>query len=296
MVQDRTFSDRIVDVILYAILALLAIACLAPFINVVSISLSSFRAVSAHAVNLWPIEPHLDNFEYILGDSAFLRTFANSTLRVVVGVSLSLLLMVITAYPLSRDKVHMPGRTVFKVIMLFGMMFSGGLIPTFLAYRDLGLYDSFWVLVIPGALNVFSTIVIINYFRGIPDELWEASMLDGASHLQVLFRIFIPISTPVLATVTLFSAVGHWNSWFDGLIYLKKAETWPLQTYLYGMVIADGLEHQHVAERAGQRFVEATPEGFKTAMMLIAAIPIMAVYPFLQRYFVHGLTLGSVKE
>ena len=296
MVQDRTFSDRIVDVILYAILALLAIACLAPFINVVSISLSSFRAVSAHAVNLWPIEPHLDNFEYILGDSAFLRTFANSTLRVVVGVSLSLLLMVITAYPLSRDKVHMPGRTVFKVIMLFGMMFSGGLIPTFLAYRDLGLYDSFWVLVIPGALNVFSTIVIINYFRGIPDELWEAAMLDGASHLQVLFRIFIPISTPVLATVTLFSAVGHWNSWFDGLLYLKKAEAWPLQTYLYGMVIADGLEHQHRASRAGQLFQEATPEGLKTSMMLIAAIPIMAVYPFLQRYFVHGLTLGAVKE
>ena len=298
MVQDRTFSDRIVDVILYAILALLAIACLAPFINVVSISLSSFRAVSAHAVNLWPIEPHLDNFEYILGDSAFLRTFANSTLRVVVGVSLSLLLMVITAYPLSRDKVHMPGRTVFKVIMLFGMMFSGGLIPTFLAYRDLGLYDSFWVLVIPGALNVFSTIVIINYFRGIPDELWEAAMLDGASHLQVLFRIFIPISTPVLATVTLFSAVGHWNSWFDGLLYLKKAEAWPLQTYLYGMVITGRLQHQSAAgaQRAGQLFQEATPDGLATAMLLIAAIPIMAVYPFLQRYFVHGLTLGSVKE
>jgi putative aldouronate transport system permease protein len=250
-------------------------------------------------VSLWPIEPHLENFRFMMGESAFIRTFGNSALRVVVGVSLSLLVMVVTAYPLSRDSVHMPGRTVFKILMLFGMMFSGGLIPTFLAIRNLGLYDSFWVLVIPGALNVFSTIVVINYFRGIPEELWEAAMLDGANHFQVLFRVFVPISTPVLATVTLFSAVGHWNSWFDALVYLKKAETWPLQTYLYGMVTTGRLHHiaaDSAPSRAGELFQQATPEGLMTAMLLIAAIPIMLVYPFLQRYFVHGLTLGAVKQ
>jgi ABC-type glycerol-3-phosphate transport system permease component len=219
-------------------------------------------------------------------------------LRVVVGVSLSLLVMVVTAYPLSRDKVHMPGRTAFKMAMLFGMMFSGGLIPTFLAFSKLGLYDSFWVLVIPGALNVFSTIVVINYFRGIPEELWEAAMLDGANHFQVLIRIFIPISTPVLATVTLFSAVGHWNAWFDALVYLKRSETWPLQTYMYTTVIQDVWQpaRGQRPERAGQIFMEATPEGLATAMLLVAAVPVMLVYPFLQRYFVHGLTLGAVKE
>jgi len=266
--------------------------------NVIAISVSSFRAVSANAVSLWPIDPHLENFRFMMGDQAFVRTFGNSALRVIVGVSLSLMVMTITAYPLSRDTVYMPGRTVFKVFMLFGMMFSGGLIPTFLAIRNLGLYDSFWVLVIPGALPIFSTIVVINYFRGIPEELWEAAMLDGANHFQVLFEVFVPISTPVLATVTLFSAVGHWNAWFDALIYLKRAETWPLQTYLYGMVTTGRLQHMSAAgaERAGELFRQATPQGLATAMLLIAAIPVMMIYPFLQRYFVHGLTLGSVKQ
>jgi len=298
MIRSRRFSDRLVDVILYLLLVLLAVACAVPFLHVISLSVSSYRAVSAHAVSLWPVEPHLENFDYMIGDSGFIRTFGNSALRVVVGVSLSLLVITITAYPLSRDSVHMPGRTIFKFLMLFGMMFSGGLIPTFLAIRNLGLYDSFWVLVVPGALNIFNTIVVINYFRGIPDELWEAAMLDGANHLQVLARVFIPISTPVLATVTLFSAVGHWNAWFDALIYLKKAETWPLQTYLYGIVTTRSLS-AHVGgqyERAGDLFQQATPEGLYTAMILIAAIPIILVYPFLQRYFVHGLTLGAVKE
>ncbi|MGC9349526.1 MAG: carbohydrate ABC transporter permease [Anaerolineae bacterium] len=298
MILGRTLADKLVDGILYALLVLLALACLVPFMNVASVSISSFKAVSANRVNLFPIEPHIQNYTYIMGDKAFIRTFGNSTLRVVVGVSLSLLVMVLTAYPLSRDNIYMPGRTVFKFFLLFGMMFSGGLIPTFLAIRNLGLYDSFWVLVIPGALNIFSTIIVINYFRGIPDELWEAAMLDGANHFQVLFRVFVPISTPVLATVTLFSAVGHWNAWFDALVYLKKAETWPLQTYLYGMVTTGRLEHYSAggAERAGELFQQATPEGLSAAMLLIAAIPIILVYPFLQRYFVHGLTLGAVKE
>jgi putative aldouronate transport system permease protein len=298
MILERSLFDRSVDAILYLLLLLLALACLVPFMHVISLSLSSFGAVSAHEVSLWPVQPHLENYVFMMGEKGFIRTFGNSALRVAVGVSLSLMVMVITAYPLSRDKIYMPGRTVFKMVMLFGMMFSGGLIPTFLAIRNLGLYDSFWVLVIPGALNVFSTIVIINYFRGIPDELWEAAMLDGANHFQVLLRVFIPISTPVLATVTLFSAVGHWNAWFDALVYLKKAETWPLQTYLYGMVTTGRLQHYSAsgASRAGELYQQATPEGLSTAMILIAAIPIMAVYPFLQRYFVHGLTLGAVKQ
>jgi putative aldouronate transport system permease protein len=195
MIQERGFFDRSVDVILHALLVLLAVACLVPFLYVISVSLSSHRAVSAHQVSLWPIGLHL--------------------------------------------------------------------------------------------------------FRGIPDELWEAAMLDGANHFQVLFRVFVPISTPVLATVTLFSAVGHWNSRFDALVYLKKAETWPLQTCMYGLVTSRNLVRSHWsgrAERAGEIFQQATPEGLATAMLLVAAIPIMMVYPFLQRYFVHGLTLGAVKE
>jgi putative aldouronate transport system permease protein len=298
MIQGKGFANRAIDASLYLMLTLLALACIVPFMHVISVSLSSFKSVSANAVSLWPIDPHLENYRFMVGDAAFIRTFGNSALRVVVGVSLSLFIMVITAYPLSRDHIYMPGRTVFKFLMLFGMMFSGGLIPTFLAIRNLGLYDSFWVLVIPGALNIFSTILVINYFRGIPEELWEAAMLDGASHFHVLFRVFVPISTPVLATVTLFSAVGHWNAWFDALIYLRNSETWPLQTYLYGQVTTGRLQHMSAAgaERAGELFQQATPQGLATSMLLIAAIPVILIYPFLQRYFVHGLTLGAVKQ
>lgn len=298
MAGKASLSDRIVDAILYTVLLFLALACLMPFIHVAALSLSSQGAIAKRQVILWPIGMHLQNYEFIMADRLFINSFGVSVLRVIVGVSLGLLVTAITAYPLSRDHLHMPGRTVFKLLLLFGMMFSGGLIPYFLALRDLGLLNTFWVLIIPLALNIFHVILVINFFRGIPQELWEAAVLDGANHLQVLFQVFLPISTPVLATVTLFSAVLHWNSWFDGVIFLKEAVQWPLQSYLYSKVTTRTLQWQTAtsAEIAGQVFQEATPEGLATAMILIATIPILIIYPMLQRYFVTGLTLGSVKE
>ncbi|MCS7055314.1 MAG: carbohydrate ABC transporter permease [Thermoflexales bacterium] len=298
MAGKASLSDRIVDAILYTILLILALACVAPFIHVAALSLSNQAAVAARQVGLWPVGMHFQNYLFIMADRLFINSFGISLLRVVVGVSLGLLVTVITAYPLSRDHLYMPGRTIFKLLMLFGMMFSGGLIPYFLALRDLGLLNTFWVLIIPLALNIFNVILVINFFRGIPQELWEAAVLDGASHLQVLFQVFIPISKPVLATITLFSSVMHWNSWFDGVIFLKEAVQWPLQSYLYSKVTTRMLQWQTAvsAEVAGQTFQEATPEGLATAMILIATIPILIVYPLLQRYFVTGLTLGSIKE
>jgi len=296
MVEERTFIDRTVDVILHAILVLLGFACLAPFIHVASLSLSSHAAVSAAKVSLWPVSIHLQNYRFIMRDQVFISSFSVSVLRVLVGVTVNLLVMVVTAYPLSRDSIYMPGRTAFKVIMLIGMLFSGGLIPYFLALRNLGLLNKFWVLVIPGALQIFSAIIIINFFRGIPPELSEAATIDGASHFDVLFRIFLPVSLPALATVALFSAVGHWNSWFDGIIFLKESKQWPLQSYLYSRITTRMLQwHFEGVGREAQAFREATPEGLAAAMILIAAIPILLIYPFLQRYFVTGLTLGAVK-
>jgi putative aldouronate transport system permease protein len=298
MIQERGFLNRLVDVILYLLLGLLVILCLAPFVHVIAVSFSNFKSVSANQVAFWPIGPHLDNYRFIVRDEAFLRSFGVSTVRVLVGVSLSLIVMLITAYPLSRDNIYMPGRTLFKVLLLFAMLFDGGLIPTFLAYNNLGLIDKFWVLVVPGALNIFLCILIINFFRGISKELYEAAILDGASHFQVLFRVFVPISQPVIATVILFSAVGHWNAWFDGIIYMKKLANWPLQSYLYNLVTTRSLQWQTAggAQKAGEVFQNATPEGLATTMILVAAIPILLVYPLLQRYFIHGLTLGSIKE
>ena len=295
MVQEHKWFDRVTDVALYFILSMLGLACLAPFIHVISLSLSSNSAVTCQKVLLLPVGFHLQNYFYLLTDKMFLGSFYTSVMRLLVGISLNLLFTVVTAYPLSQDNIYMPGRTMFKGYMLFGMMFSGGLIPVFLAYKALGLLNSFWVLVIPGALNVFLTIIVINFFRGIPRELSEAAMLDGASHLDVLFRVFVPISLPALATITLFSAVGHWNSWFDGILFLNKREMWPLQSYLYARVTTRQLQSYASSFELVRDFSNTTPEGLGAAFIAFAAIPIMLAYPFLQRYFVTGLTLGSVK-
>jgi putative aldouronate transport system permease protein len=297
MVRDRSLSYRIVDWIIYVILAIMALSCLLPFVHVLAKSFSDKAAVSAELVSFLPIGFNLENYAYLLNHQQFMQSFLTSTVRVILGVTSTLLITVITAYPLSRDRIHMPGRTAYKVLLLVGMLFSAGLIPYFLAIRNLGLYNNFLVLVIPGALSIFNAILVMNFFRGIPVELEEAAVLDGASHFDILFRVFIPVSLPVLATVTLFTAVGHWNSWFDGIIFLSKSENWPLQSFMYSVVTTRMLEWQNSTgvQDAARKFQEATPQGLVSAMIFIASFPIILVYPVLQRYFVTGLTIGSVK-
>jgi putative aldouronate transport system permease protein len=189
----------------------------------------------------------------------------------------------------------MPGRTAFKVILLVGLLFSGGLIPTYLAVSSLGLLNNFLVLILPIALNIFYVVLLINFFRGSPRDLVEAAEIDGASHLDVLLRIFLPVSLPSLATITLFAAVTHWNSWFDGILYLSRSDMWPLQSLLYSLVSTRQLQWATGGGAGALQFVNASPEGLTAALIFFASVPILLVYPFLQRYFVTGLTLGSVK-
>jgi putative aldouronate transport system permease protein len=294
MIEERSLTYRLIDVFIYIVLALLALSCLLPFMHVLALSMSSKAAVSSDAVVFTPIGFNLDNYEFILQNRQFLNSFGVSMVRVIVGVITTILLVVVTAYPLSLDRIHMPGRLAFKVVMLFGLLFGVGLIPIFLTYRNLGLLDNFLVLILPPAINIFYIIVMINFFRGIPSELSEAAWMDGATHLDVLFRIYLPISKPALATVALFAAVGHWNSWFDGILFISQADRWPLQSFLYSLVSTRQINWNSAA--GVQQFIEATPEGLSAALIFVAAIPILLVYPFLQRYFVTGLTLGSVKE
>ena len=297
MVEERTFFDRFADVAIYLVVGMLAFVCMVPFLNVIAESLSSARAINVGLVKLWPVGLNIDNFGLLLRDHRFVSCFTISVLRVVVAVPLTLLMSVITAYPLSRDALHMPGRTFYKVVLIFGMLFSGGLIPTFMAFKWLGLLNKFAVLILPGAFNIFYTILIINFFRGIPPELSESAVLDGAGHFDILFRIFLPVSIPSLATVAVFTAVGHWNSWFDGVMFLRTPELWPLQSYLFQRVmqfVSSGIDYRRGAQEA-LSFQQATGEGMRAAMIVIASVPIMLVYPFLQRYFVKGLTLGAVK-
>ncbi len=301
MIEERGAVDVAVDAVIYIALGLLALVCLLPFVHLAAVSLSETAAVATHTVWLWPKGLNIDNYIYILrSDPTFLRCMGVSVQRVLIGVSLSLLISIITAYPLSRDHIHMPGRSVIKTLIIFGMMFNAGFIPYFISLRNLGLVDKFAVLVIPGAFSVFNTILIMNYFRGLPQELYESAVLDGANHLDVLFRVFLPISQPVLATIVLFSTVGHWNAWFDGFVFIRHVDRWPLQSYLYGRVTLKKIEQMAAREAAhgmvSEGLFEISPEALSNAMVFVTMIPIVLVYPMLQRYFVTGLTLGAIKE
>ncbi|MBZ0297008.1 MAG: carbohydrate ABC transporter permease [Anaerolineae bacterium] len=294
MIEERNLKYFIVDTIIWIVLALLALSCILPFIHLLSKSLSNRAAVSAGLVGLLPIGLTFDNYAFILQNRQFLGSFGISVARVIVAVISTLLLVVVTAYPLSLDRIHMPGRLAFKVIMIFGLLFSGGLIPTFLAFRNLGLLNNFLVLILPMVINIFYIIIMVNFFRGIPYELAEAAWLDGASHTAVLFKIYLPIALPALATIALFTAVAHWNSWFDGIVYINNIDQWPLQSFLYSLVSTRRINWQSAS--GSLDFQNATPEGLSAALIFVASVPILMVYPFLQRYFVTGLTLGSVKQ
>ncbi|MCL6432292.1 MAG: carbohydrate ABC transporter permease [Anaerolineae bacterium] len=296
MVESRTFLDRIVMSSIVFILGILGLACLLPFLNVVATSLSSYGAVAGHRVGIWPVGFHLENYRYIfVTDVQFLRACFISLLRVLFGVSLTLLVTVFTAFPFSQEREHLPGRTLLKVLMLVSMLFSGGLIPYYLSIRNLGLYDKFAVLIVPGSLNVFFVILAINFFRGLPSELAEAAVMDGATPLDLLFRVYLPLSTPSLATIALFSAVGHWNSWFDAILFLRTSTSWPVQAYAYNRLMASFQEQTDMASRLRAMY-DVTPEGLACAFIVFMSAPIIMVYPLLQRYFVTGLTLGSVKS
>lgn len=295
MVEERGVFDRAVNALIYAIVAVLAVAAILPFWNMLSISLSSRAAVEANIVSMWPIGLHFENYEHVLARPQFLRSLIISVGRVVIGVALQLLACVLTAYPLSRDGLDLPGRTFYKGLLIFGMLFSGGLIPYFLLLRDIRLLNTFAVLVVPTSLSIFHTILILNFFRGIPRELAEAAEIDGASHLDVLFRIFLPLSTPALLTVGLFAAVQQWNSWFDGLVFIRDAANRPLQSLLYSIVMQGGADAEAVWGTIGQ-VSNLTPRGLSGAMLLFAALPILIIYPYIQRYFNTGLTLGAIKQ
>ncbi len=291
MVKERSPKDFAIDAFLYVVLTGLALACVLPFIHVVAVSLSSRPAVDAQQVGLWPVGFNLDNYEKLIGNLQFLRSFAISVLRVVVGVIVSLVLVVLTAYPLSKDHIRMPGRTAYKICLLIGLLFSGGLIPTFLALRSLGMIDTFWVLIAPVALQIFFVIVMLNFFRGVPRELEEAAAIDGASDFQILLKVYLPLSKPALATVSLFVAVMHWNSWFDGAVFINDSTRWPLQTYLYSQVVTNPGSMIDATQ-----FQNLTPQGQVASLIVVAAVPILMLYPFLQRYFTTGMVVGSVKE
>jgi putative aldouronate transport system permease protein len=275
------------------VLALLAVLCIFPILHTLALSLSSATAAASGRVTLWPVEFTLQSYKFVLENSAFGKSFLVSVSRVLVGVPVNMLLTILVAYPLSRSKREFRARDVFAWFFLITVLFSGGLIPWYMVIKQTGLIDSFWALIIPGALPVFNVILLANAFKGIPKELEEAAAMDGADHWTILFKILLPMSLPVLATVTLFVAVGHWNAWFDGLILMNSPEKYPLQSYLQTVIVSP--DPRMLSERDLALLKIISNRTTRAAQIFIAMIPILVVYPFLQRYFTTGIKLGSVK-
>lgn len=281
---------RVVNVI---VLTALALICLLPFINVIAISFSNSFYVDSNQVYFWPKGWTTSAYTYILTRASFWTSFRTSIIRVLLGGSLNLFFIILTAYPLSKsnDKLHF--RNVYTWYFFITMLVSGGMIPNYLLIAKLGLRDTIWSLVLPGALPVFNLVLMLNFFRQVPTALEEAALIDGASHMRTLVQIYLPVSLPAIATITLFCIVNHWNAWFDGMIYITTPSRVPMQTYLRSILI-----DMNVADMSAddyELYAMLANRTVKCSQIIVATIPILCVYPFLQRYFVSGIVLGSVK-
>nr|WP_276576358.1 carbohydrate ABC transporter permease [Caldicoprobacter algeriensis] len=270
-----------------------AALCLIPLINVFAVSLSSPSRATAGEVWLWPKDFTMEAYKYVMRSSDFWRAMFVSIERVVLGTAIGMLMTIMCAYPLSKKSDVFRARKIYVWIFFFTMLFNGGLVPTFLVVYYTGLLDSIWALVIPGAVNTWHIILMLNFFRSMPVELEEAAFLDGASHWNILWRIFVPLSKPAIATITLFTIVGHWNAWFDGLLYMRKSYNYPLQTYLQSLLTID--ISKFLTQEQQNIVAKLSPKTIRSAQVFIAAFPVLCVYPFLQKYFTKGLVLGSVK-
>lgn len=281
-----------VDVI---VILLLCLICMVPLLNLLAYSFSASQPIIENKVFLWPKEFTLKAYQYVLDSKEFWSSVSVSAKRVLLGVPLNTLLTILVAYPLSKDERQFKARKYYVAYMLTVMLFNGGLMPTYYIVSKTKLIDTVWALIIPGAVPIFNCIVLMNFFRGIPSELEESAKLDGASQWQILWRIFIPISKPSLATIILFSLINHWNSWFDGLIYSNHTTNYPLQSYLQTLVTSTTEILAQGDVKAIARLVDINDTNMKAAQIFISVIPLMLIYPFLQKYFTTGLTMGSVK-
>lgn len=296
MVTSKSFGSRLFDVINAIILMFLTLVCLVPLWYCLMISLSDKAAVQAGNVFFYPIGFNLYSYQAILADSLFFNSVAVSFWRVVLGTAITMLILVLAAYPLSRTSRQFPGRNALMWVFVFCMLFNGGLIPWYITIKSYSLMDSVFGLAICGGVPIFNLILVINFIRNLPVELEEAAKIDGAGPWKFLFSILLPLLKPVLATVVLFTMVGHWNDFFQGMVLSTKQQSYPLQTYIQQMVVSTNLQSMaNMSIEQLNRLTKLNNDSLNAAKIFIAMIPILMVYPFLQRYFVKGITLGSVK-
>ncbi|TCM43542.1 carbohydrate ABC transporter permease [Kribbella sp. VKM Ac-2568] len=289
----ETRTDRIFLIGIKIMLTVALIAVLIPLIYVVANSFSSASAVSGGRVFLWPVEPSLRAYREALSDPQILKGYYNSLIYAVGGTFISVTLTIAIAYPLSRKTFF--GRNVIMSVLLFTMLFSGGLIPTYLVVQDLGLLNTRWAMVIPSAIGVWQVIIARTFFRStIPDDLYEAAVLDGASDLRFLWSVVLPLSKPVIAVIALMYAIFQWNTYFDALVYLKDPGLYPLQIVLRNILILNSTTGS-ASDVAQQLERQQLANVLKYALIVISSLPVLLIYPFIARHFTKGVMVGAVK-
>jgi putative aldouronate transport system permease protein len=285
------------DIVIVILLTLIAFTCVIPILNALAISFSDKTSAAAGKVVFWPINFNTSSYEHLLSEGTFFTAFGISLKRVLLGGFVNVFLVILTAFPLSKETKYFRNRNIYMWIIVFTMLFSGGLIPLFILVKSLNLLDSIWSLILPGAVPVFSVIILMNFFKGIPKSLEEAAIVDGASPPTVLLQICIPLALPSIATITLFSIVGHWNSYFDGKIFINTLTKVPLATYIQSLTVElNFAAMQSMTPDQIIRRLEMSNLTFNSAKVIVAMVPLLLIYPMLQKYFVTGIVMGAVKE
>lgn len=292
--MKETFTDRLVGGIIYAILTVILLIILYPLVFVVSASISDPLSVAKGEMWLFPKNLSFIGYELIFANKEIWIGYKNTIIYTVVGTAVNLIMTIMAAYPLSRR--DFTGRNVITGYIVFTMFFSGGLIPTYLLVKNLGMINSMWALIIPGAVSVWNIIIMRTFFQtSIPNEIQESAAIDGCSNLQTLWKIVLPLSMPVIAVMILFYSVGHWNAYFNALIYLNDRDKYPLQLFLREILIKSEVDNMAgpMDQSVQKHLMEA--EAIKYAIVIVANLPVLAVYPFLQKYFTKGFLVGAIK-
>lgn len=287
-------GDHAFNVANYILLTIVLIVVLYPLVYVVSASFSSSYAVLSGKVWLWPVEPSLEGYKAVFKNKNILTGFQNTFFYTLAGTFVNVVMTVLAAYPLSRKDFR--GRNKFMLLFVFTMMFNGGLIPTYFVVKDLSMIDTVWAMLIPTALSVWNVIIMRTYFQTtIPGELLEASQIDGCNDFRFLLKIVVPLSGPIIAVIALFYAVGHWNQYFNAMIYLKNPQLYPLQLILRDILVQNEVRIDMLGDVKSAAARQGLRELLKYSLIVISSVPLMLVYPFVQKFFVKGVMIGSIK-
>lgn len=290
--MDSNIKSRIFDYALYIIVFILLLVCLAPMLHVASISLSSNAAILSRKVYIWPVDLNLDSYKVVFSDISMIRSLLFTIILTLVHTTLCMIMTILAAYPLSKK--NLKGRNVFLVLIVITMYFSGGMIPDYILIKNLKLLNKFWALILPGLISAFNMIVLKTFFSNLPESLEESALIDGASYMTILVRIVLPLSLPVLATLSLFYAVGRWNYFMDSLLYITDSKLFPIQLKLYQIVFNN--MQLEISAIEGSIASNLLPESLKAASVMFSTVPILLVYPWIQKHFVTGIMIGSIKE